>query len=227
MNNRGTPRLTIAVLNQKGGAGKTTLSTSLAAAAHLGAGRTLLVDLDAQGSALDWGAARGDGSRLDGLAVVKADKALALPRFREMSAGYDVVVLDGPPRLGDVTRAAAVAADVVLVPLQASALDLWAVQQTLDLLNAADEIRAELQRPPMRRLFVLNRAIAGTTLARQVQALGELELVATVHQRIAFPEASAAGESVLTREAEGAAAFEVRRLWRAVSGPALALVGAA
>ncbi len=206
--------LTIAVLNQKGGAGKTTLSTNLAAAAHLGGARTLLIDLDAQGSALDWYAARGDGSRLEGLSVVKNDRAFALPRFRELSRGCDVVVLDGPPRLGDVTRAAAVAADVVVIPLQASALDLWAVQQTLELLDAADAIRAELERPPLRRVFVLNRAIAGTTLARQTQAIPALEFAGTVHQRVAFPEATATGESVLTREEGGAAAYEIRRLWR-------------
>src|SRR6266545_854620 len=103
---------TIAVLNQKGGVGKTTLATNLAAASHLKGRRTLLIDMDRQGSALDWSAARLEGSKLAGLAVVKLDKALALPRFREITEGYEVVFLDGPPRLGDITRSAAVAADV-------------------------------------------------------------------------------------------------------------------
>jgi chromosome partitioning protein len=225
--NADRPTLTVAVLTQKGGAGKTTLSTSLAAAAHLGGARTLLVDLDAQSSALDWSIQRANGSRLQGLAVAKADRALGLTRFRELSVGYGVVVLDGPPRLGDVTRAAAVAADVVLVPLQASALDLWAAQQTIDLLNEADEIRAQLNRAPLRRLFILNRAITGTTIARRVQALDDLELASIVHQRIAFPEASAAGESVLTRVPSGSAALEIRRLWRLVSAAMAPLEGAA
>ena len=76
--------LTIAVLNQKGGVGKSTLSTNLAAAAHLKGKRSLVVDLDAQGSAFDWYAARAEGSELAGLAVVKADRALSLSRFREI-----------------------------------------------------------------------------------------------------------------------------------------------
>lgn len=117
------PVLTIAVLNQKGGVGKTTIATNLAAAAWLDGRRTLLIDLDRQGLALDWYAARAEGSKLSGLAAVKVDKALAVPRFREITVGYDVVILDGPPRLGDVTRSAAVAADTVLVPVQPGPFD--------------------------------------------------------------------------------------------------------
>jgi chromosome partitioning protein len=213
--------VTIAVLNQKGGVGKTTLATNLAAAAHLEGRRTLLIDHDAQGSALDWGAARADGSALEGISVVKADRALALPRFRELARGYKVVLLDAPPRLGDITRAAAVAADVVLIPIQASAIDLWAVEDTLALLDSADSIRAELGKRAVRRAFVLNRAIAGTMLSREAPAaLERHDVVGTVHQRIAFPTAAQTGESVLTTDADGAAAHEIRRLWRAVRGVA-------
>jgi cellulose biosynthesis protein BcsQ len=106
------------VLQQKGGSGKTTLAVNLAAAAHLEGRRTLVVDMDRQASAFDWSAARQEGSSLEGLAVVKADRAIALPRFREISRGYEFVFLDGPPRLGDVTQSAAVAADVAVLPLR-------------------------------------------------------------------------------------------------------------
>ena len=110
--------LTVAVLQQKGGSGKTMLAINLAAAAHLDGDRALVVDMDRQASAFDWSAARQDGSPLDGLSVVKADKAMALPRFKEIARGYDYVFLDGPPRLGDVTQSAAVAADVAVLPIQ-------------------------------------------------------------------------------------------------------------
>lgn len=211
--------LTIAVLNQKGGAGKTTLSTNLAAMGHLAGLRTLIIDMDRQGSALDWSAARQDGSKLTGLSVVKADKPLAVPRFAEITRGYDLVILDGPPRLGDITRSAACAADVVVLPVQPGPFDLWAVSETLDLLESADSIREELGRKPVRRMFVVNRASIGTVLARQAPGALETsgELAGTVHQRIAFPEAAAVGESVLTIEPTGAAAFEIRRVYKAVS----------
>ncbi len=213
--------LTVAVLQQKGGSGKTMLAINLAAAAHLDGDRALVVDMDRQASAFDWSAARQDGSPLDGLAVVKADRAIALPRFKEIARGYDYVFLDGPPRLGDVTQSAAVAADVAVMPIQPGPFDFWAVAETLESLDQADQVREQLGRPPIRRVFVLNRASTNTRLAREAEA--ELrkaggELAGVVHQRIAFPDAASRGESVLTSSSTEAAADDIRRLWRNVKG---------
>jgi hypothetical protein len=114
-------------------------------------------------------AARQDGSPLDGLAVVKADRAIALPRFKEIARGYDYVFLDGPPRLGDVTQSAAVAADVAVMPIQPGPFDFWAVAETLESIDQADQVRAQLGRPPIRRVFVLSRASTNTRLAREAE----------------------------------------------------------
>ncbi len=218
---RNTPMLTVAVIQQKGGSGKTTLAINLAAAAHLEGRRTLVVDMDRQASAFDWSAARQDGSELEGLAVVKADRAIPLPRFKEISRGYDYVFLDGPPRLGDVTQSAAVAADVAVLPIQPGPFDFWAVAETLESLDAADGIREQLGRKPIRRVFVINRAAKNTKLAREAE--DELrksggEIAGVVHQRIAFPDASSRGESVLTTRTGKSAADDIKRLWGAVKG---------
>jgi len=211
--------LTVAVLNQKGGVGKSTLSTNLAAAAHLGGQRTMILDLDRQGSAFDWYAARKEGSRLDGLTVARADKALSLPKFRELTQGYEVVLCDGPPRLSDISRAAAVAADVVVVPLRAGGFDWWAASETLDLLDSADSVRVELGRKKVRRVFVLNGAVANANLtATAVSAIGEIGELAPVviHNRVAYSEAATLGESVLTSHEGSPAADEIQALFRAL-----------
>jgi len=217
--------LTISVVNQKGGVGKSTLSTNLAAVAHVRGRRTLVLDLDRQGSAFDWYSARGEASRLSGLGVARADKALSLPKFRELSQGYEMIFCDGPPRLSDITRAGAVAADVVLVPLRAGAFDWWASAETLELLDAADAIRHELKLRPSRRVFVLNGARAGTKLTRDaavaIAGVGELAPV-IVQNRVAYGEAALLGESVTTLADESrgtrAAAAEMASLFDFVAG---------
>lgn len=212
---------TVAVLNQKGGVGKTTLAVNLAAAAHVDGRKTLIVDMDQQGSAAEWYSARADESPLAGLVVVKMDRRLTVPKFRELASGYDFVVLDCPPRLDDVSSSAAVAADVVVIPVSPGPFDLWATSSTLATLDRADEIRAQLDRPAVRRIFVVNRAEVGTTLTRETPEVladrGDV-LDTVIHQRIAFKRSALAGESVLTAGGDQAAEVEIRSLYKAVSG---------
>jgi len=213
----------IALLNQKGGVGKTTLALNLAAAAHLDGRRALLVDLDSQGSALDWYAARSDrpDSPLSGLITVKLDRVVSAHQFAQLANSYDVVVLDGPARLGELTRSAAIAADLVAIPVQPGPFDLWAGGETLASLDQADAIRRELGRGPIGRVWVINRASTGTKLARQApEVLATAGAVAPtiIHQRIAFASSAAIGESVLTTEPDGPAASEVLSLYRDLVG---------
>jgi chromosome partitioning protein len=208
----------VAFVNQKGGVGKTTLASNVAAAADLDGRRTLLLDLDPQGSALDWFAARGDSSRL-GVVVAKVDVVLTRRAIDSLTAGYDFVVLDAPPQLGDLTRSAAVAADLIVLPLQASPLDLWASAATLQTLDEAAAIRDQLGLPPALRRSVLNRTQRGTVIARSAQqaAADVAELVdVMIHQRVVYAEAMANGESVLTTEPNGPAADEVNALYAAL-----------
>jgi len=208
--------LALAVLNQKGGAGKSVLATNLAAAAHLSRKRSIILDLDKQGSALDWFAARSEDSQLTGLITVKVDKALSPSQFRQITDGYEVAVLDAPSKLSVLTRAAAVSADLLLIPVQPGPFDMWSAEDTLELLDEADEIRSELGKPAARRIFVINRATRTVMSRKAPKALAEKGEVSSVviHQRIAFSEAAAVGESVLTHAPNSPAAQEIRDLYK-------------
>jgi len=220
----GSPRarLVIAAAHRKGGSGKTTLSINLAAAAHLDGLRTVLVDMDAQGSAMEWSAARSEGSPLEGLSVCVGvtrdpDKRVAAARLRELTDGYDVAILDCPARSAELTLSAAIFADVVVIPIAQGPLDVWAVGQTKESLDLADLARGE--RGPARRLWVLNNADTWVLTSEAEQALRDDHSAAfggIVHHRAAFPRAILRGESVLTSRAGLRARSEIRKLWRRV-----------
>ena len=224
----------VTVAAQKGGVGKTTIASNLAAAAHLSGLRTILLDMDVQGSAFDWFHARTKGSKLTGLAVVKADRALAGEQFRDIVAGYDFVVCDGPPRVDAVTRAAAIHCDIALLPMRAGPLDWWATEQTVRVLADAAEVRKQFGYPALRCFFVLNATpprsrIVGAAREALVTHLATFSEVTGasfdvlpegIGNRIAFPTAMFTGESVLTLEDPGPSGAEITRLFEAVKSAA-------
>ena len=224
----------VTVAAQKGGVGKTTIASNLAAAAHLSGRKTILLDMDAQGSAFDWFHARTKGSKLTGLAVVKADRALAGDQFRDIVRGYDFVVCDGPPRVDVVTRAAAVHCDLALLPMRAGPLDWWATEQTVRVLADAGEVRKQVGYPSLRCVFVLNAmpprsrivGAARDAIAAHLGTFSEVTggsfdvLPDGIGNRVAFPTAMFTGESVLTLEDPGPSGAEIAKLFDVVKSAA-------
>lgn len=211
---------TMAVVNLKGGVGKTTLATNLAAVATLGGERTLLVDLDSVG-AYEWWHSRDrqTPSPLDALDVRRLSKPLTFPQFAELANGYGAVILDAPAKLPAIVERAAAVADFALIPVEPSPYDLRATDETMDVLNKADRLRAEIRRPPLRRLYVVSAAEVGTTLTAQMpDALEGADVCrAIVHRRIAFKRTAMIGESVVTVDLDGGvSAGEVKSLYRAI-----------
>jgi chromosome partitioning protein len=207
---------TIALLNQKGGVGKTTLAVNLAGGLCRRGGRVLLVDADVQGSALDWAAAR-EGEPL--FSVVGLPKPTLHKELPALGASYDAVVIDGPPRVNDVARSAILAADLVLIPVQPSPYDVWAAAEIVELLR-----ESSVYKPDQTAAFVVNRLIANTAIGRDVQeALAEyrLPLLASVLcQRVAFAESAAQGKTVFETQPDGAACREAESLTDEVLGMA-------
>lgn len=205
----------IALLNQKGGAGKTTLSTHLAGAFARQGRRVTLIDADPQGSALDWAQRRHQRGqdRLYGVFGLARD---TLHReVPQIAAQADHVVIDGPPRVASLARSALLAADLVLIPVQPSAYDVWATQEMVTLIQ-----EAQVFRPALRAAFVINRRVVGTVIGREARAALADQPFATLRadigQRIAFADCVAAGKLVWEVAPKGAAAREVAALADAV-----------
>jgi chromosome partitioning protein len=196
---------TVAVLNRKGGVGKTTIATNLARAYQLEGLETVLIDTDEQGTARDWAHTGEDMPAT--LGVDRPNIHEQLPKLH----GYDAAVIDGVAKMEEMSASAVKAADLVLIPIQPSAADFWTAGELVDLINT----RRKVAEGP-EAAFVISRAITGTNLAGSAEkALSKLQfpvLDAQTHQRVAYPEALGKGVSVIDLDDSSKAAEEIRAL---------------
>ncbi len=193
----------IAILNQKGGVGKTTLAVHIATALARSKRTVLLLDADPQASALDWAAAR-HGEPL--FPVVGLPKNSIHKELPALAGNFDYLIIDGPPRVYSVAQSAIMASDLVLVPVQPSPYDVWAAKEIIGLLNEAATWKA----------FVINRKIANTAIGRDVaEALSEYPipvLKTPICQRVAFAESATKGLTVYELDPDMRASHEMNQL---------------
>ena len=182
----------IAVCNQKGGCGKTTLCVNLAQAfANLDL-RVLVLDLDPQGSALEWA---WDINAFD-VMEVPSHGPIRPPDVRRMRTQYDLALIDCPPSYSQPSAEAIRIADLVLVPVQPSQLDVWATTAIVDLIKA----RQSVAKGKPQAAFVMSRVAPRTRLSAQLRdtlALQDFPTLASgTTQRVAYAEAAQAGQTV-------------------------------
>jgi chromosome partitioning protein len=198
----------VAVVNQKGGCGKTTLAINLAAALAEQGKRVLLIDADPQQTAQDWAAIREEPPPFQVIGLAKPVLHRDLPR---LAADYEAVVIDGAPRNYEVARSAIAAADVVIIPVQPSGADFWASRETVNLVKESHSFK-ETQKA----VFLVSRKIGRTSLGRDItEALAEFELpilAAGTSQRIIYADALTAGRTVVEQQPRGPAAEEIRAI---------------
>ncbi|MXX52875.1 MAG: AAA family ATPase [Dehalococcoidia bacterium] len=197
-NRRNRKLRVIAVLNQKGGSGKTTIAINLAHALRQQGKEVLIVDADPQGSARDW-----SESSVDGVCpVVGLDRETLSRDLPAVTESYDQVVIDGPPQLAGISAAAVQVADAVLIPVQPSPYDVWSCADLVDILEARRTVTDGLPHAA----FVVIRAITNTKLSIEVsEALtgyGLPVLDARTTQRVAYPTTAAREIEAIRDEVE-------------------------
>lgn len=186
----------IGIIQVKGGAGRSTLATNLAGELAK-TGSTVLVDCDMpQGTSASWCAMREQVGKMKGLvADTAADHRELVAKVEKHAKKTDFIVLDGPPRIAEMTRAIMVLADVCLVPVGASVAEIWASADLLAIIEQARAVR------PIDARMVWTRHRSATRLAKELTEQAQTELHLPILKtplalRVAYPEALGAGLTV-------------------------------
>ena len=189
----------IGIIQVKGGAGRSTIATNLAGMLTAEGRKVALIDCDMpQGTSASWAAIRrGDDLVGDMTIATAANHAELMERVKALDASHDYIVLDAPPRIAEMTRAALILSRLCLIPLGASAAELWATGDLLTTINEAKAVK-----PDVDARIVWTRFRGSTKSAKELSAaahkeLGLKELSSKLGYRVAFSEALARGLTVL------------------------------
>jgi len=205
----------IAILQPKGGASKTTLAYNLTAAMQRAGLDVVLVDSDPQGTARDIVSARADDQQSIRIYGIDRPELLA----REVShIRNDYVIIDGASKANKLSEAAIRAADLVLIPVQPSRLDVWASE---DLVNMIMDRRANIEDlgRTLKAAFVWTRVIASSDIDKDIvddlSVFNLPVLEGTINQRKAYARSAGRGLSVFDYKPKNKDAIEEIELIRA------------
>jgi chromosome partitioning protein len=172
----------------------------------------LLVDADPQASAMAWSAARVSPPLFPVVGMAKPSLHRELP---ELARDYDIVIIDGAPRANELARAAILASDLIVIPVQPSPYDVWATADTVQLINEAKQFKENLK-----SVFVINRKIVNTAIGRDVVgALTQFGIPVSsvaICQRVIYAESASQGLSVIEADPRSSAAKEIDRFARTI-----------
>jgi chromosome partitioning protein len=199
----------IAIISQKGGAGKTTLAVHLATAAAAAGHTTAIIDLDPQATAASWG-----DRRTAPAPEVISGQAARLPALMKAAAdnGADLLILDTAPNADQAASLAARAADLVVIPCRAAAFDLEAIETTLMLSKiAAKPAYVVLNAVPP-------RSSIGKEAAEGLTARGAHVAPHQLTHRAAFAHGVIDGRTAQEFEPTGKAAEEIDALYKWLCG---------
>lgn len=199
----------IAILNTKGGAGKSTVSSNLARSLQIMGNNVLIADSDPQGTLRDWRQA--DYKDIQP-SVVGVDRPTLHTDLPKISASFDFVIIDGAAKLQEMVASSLKAAHFVLIPVQPSAADIWGCRDLINLVKA----RQEVTDGHPKASFLINRQIKNSNLAKDItEVLDEIGLPvfkSRTSQLVIYAEALSAGTTVLDAEPTGVASKEIKNI---------------
>jgi chromosome partitioning protein len=182
----------VALLNEKGGTGKSTLSQNIAVCLHRQGKRVVLVDADPQGTTRDWRSASPENANLPN--VIALDRPEMLVSLKSIDA--DIVIIDTPAKAEKMTASVIRFADTALIVIQPSGADIWASAAAVRLIQQKIDVGGKIV-----AAFLANRVSGSTNLSKEVLAgewneYGIEQLEATIGNRVAFAQALTDGLSI-------------------------------
>lgn len=199
----------ISILNPKGGCGKTTLSSNLGSSLLLNGYKTLLIDTDPQGTLRDWKSMDENDNQPQ---IIVIDRPNLQKDLTSIAINFDYLIIDGAAKLQDMITFAVKNSDVVLIPIQPSAADIWACEALIHLIKARQEVTDGIPKAA----FIISRQIKNSNLARDIdEALKQFSFPvfnSRTTQRVIYGEALSSGKSVFNIESSEEAASEIQNI---------------
>ena len=216
------PAKIIVFCTPKGGAGKTTIAINVAATLK---GNVLLLDADPQQSALKWADAAPEDTPLP-MAVMGYTGSKIHREIKKVVDSYEFILVDTPPSalaVSTVTRSALLGANLAIIPVIPSPLDIWEAAKIADLMSEINEIRESGEVDPLQARLLVNRLKSRTTFGTEIKDalknIGVPVLKTVIHEREAHKHAALDGCSVhQVRGAGGkSASEEIQQLTKELS----------
>ena len=197
----------LSLLNEKGGAGKSTVAISLACALHRQGRRVVLIDADPQGTTRDWREASPEDADLPPVVVLDRPELL-LSSMKTINA--DIVIIDTPAKAEKMSANVVRISDIAIIPVQPSAADVWASAAAVKLIQSKRDVGGNIE-----AAFVATRVSSTTNLSKEIlkgdwNDYGIEMLKQAISNRVSYAQALSDGVSVYqTRDGQAKAEIDL------------------